>query len=130
LTAVAAKRNHEPQDAIALGARGITGDRRLRGQVRKTRTQNRTAFTRRAHRHLGQYPGPFQLTLKLREAGGREFELIFRAYNDGLAFRYVLPKVPGHDMLVVERELTEFAFASDWVCYSGQNARLGFAGSQ
>jgi alpha-glucosidase len=71
-----------------------------------------------------------ELTLKLREAGGREFDLIFRAYNDGLAFRYVLPKVPGHDMFAVERELTEFAFASDCICYSGQNARLGFEGSQ
>src|ERR1700677_5420265 len=36
-----------------------------------------------------------ELRLELREKSGRVFEVIFRAYDDGVAFRYVLPAESG-----------------------------------
>ena len=69
-----------------------------------------------------------ELRLRLHENSGQgqDFELVFRAYNDGIAFRYVLP---GTGPFVLVRELTEFAFAEDAACYAGQQEK-GFLGPQ
>ena len=81
-----------------------------------------------------------ELALTLRErTGGREFQVIFRAFDDGVGFRYALPAVSGVKDVVVEEELTEFAFTADNLCYAGDHThvpaeeydmRNGFAGSQ
>lgn len=58
-----------------------------------------------------------ELTLQLREskAPGRQFTLVFRSYDDGVAFRYQLPAQPAlADDLVITDELTEFAFARNF----------------
>jgi len=72
-----------------------------------------------------------QLNLLLREksAEGRTFEVVFRASNDGAAFRYELLSQPGMRDFVVDEELTEFAFAGDHVCYVGEQEK-GFTGPQ
>jgi alpha-glucosidase len=56
-----------------------------------------------------------ELTVKLRETGspGREMHLIFRAYDDGAAFRYVLPGGSGASGIEIESEETEFRFAGN-----------------
>jgi alpha-glucosidase len=82
-----------------------------------------------------------QLKLTLRERGTEErtFEVIFRAYNDGVGFRYSLARSPTDKDFIVDEELTEFAFTADNVCYAGDHTtvpsdtydiRGGFAGSQ
>ncbi len=81
-----------------------------------------------------------ELALTLRErAGGREFQVIFRAFDDGIGFRYALPAGTGAKDFVVEEELTEFAFTADNLCYAGDHTHIpsdeydtrgGFAGSQ
>ncbi|HEU5184284.1 MAG TPA: glycoside hydrolase family 97 N-terminal domain-containing protein, partial [Gemmatimonadaceae bacterium] len=45
--------------------------------------------------------------------GGRHFVVVFRAFDDGVAFRYELPEQPGLGEVVIANELTEFAFADD-----------------
>jgi alpha-glucosidase len=77
-----------------------------------------------------------ELNLTLKE-GDRTFGVLARAYNDGAAFRVVLPKQPGMDSFVVTREATEFTFADDDPVWAGWNngegaARPegGFVGSQ
>jgi len=45
--------------------------------------------------------------------GGRHFVVVFRAFNDGVGFRYELPEQPGLGEVVITNELTEFAFADD-----------------
>ena len=57
-----------------------------------------------------------QLRLALLEqsAPGRQMTLTFRAYNDGVAFRYSLPKQPNLQDFVISDELTEFAFAGNF----------------
>ena len=57
------------------------------------------------------------------------FELLFRAYNDGIAFRYYIPKQTG-DTIVITNEETEFVFASDYDTYSGHHPNYTFRGSQ
>ncbi len=67
-----------------------------------------------------QYPGKRthvidranETTLTLRERGAKplEWQLVVRAYDDGVAFRYRFPKQPGWSELELSEELTEFAF--------------------
>ncbi len=82
-----------------------------------------------------------ELTLSLREKGpaAAAFDVVFRVFNDGLGFRYVLPGPAGGGGFVVEEELTEFAFTADNACYAGDHTsvpsdaydiRDGFAGPQ
>jgi len=60
-----------------------------------------------------------ELTLKLTETGGaqRKLDIVFRAYDDGVAFRYRLPVQPGFTDLRLAGELTEFAFPADYRCW-------------
>jgi alpha-glucosidase len=60
-----------------------------------------------------------ELTLGLTETGGarRRLEIVFRAYDDGVAFRYRLPVQPAFTDLRLAGELTEFAFPADYRCW-------------
>lgn len=55
-----------------------------------------------------------QLRVELQEKSGeqRKLTLEFRAFNDGIAFRYVFPQ-QGNNELVIMDELTEFNLAED-----------------
>ena len=77
-----------------------------------------------------------ELTLSLKE-GSRTFGVAARAYDDGVAFRLVLPRQPGMDSFVVTRDGTEFTFADDHQVWAGWNnaegpsrPEGGFVGSQ
>jgi len=56
-----------------------------------------------------------QLTISLqeRQAPYREFDLIFRVFNEGVAFRYFLPRQAALDKFVLAAENTGFYFARD-----------------
>jgi alpha-glucosidase len=56
-----------------------------------------------------------ELTVSVAEQGAphRRFDVIFRAFDDGVAFRYVIPEQPGLGAYAVSHELTEFAMADD-----------------
>ena len=72
-----------------------------------------------------QYPGKrrhvvdraTETTLTLRERGAkpREWRLMVRAYDDGVALRYRFPEQPGWSDLELADELTEFAFPASAV---------------
>jgi alpha-glucosidase len=77
-----------------------------------------------------------ELNLTLKD-GDRTFGVVARAYNDGVAFRLVLPKQPGMDSFTVTRDATELTFPDDCPVWAGWNnaegaARPegGFVGSQ
>jgi alpha-glucosidase len=61
-----------------------------------------------------------QLTVSLRErrAPGRRVEVIFRAYNEGVAFRYFLPKQAAIEKFALASESTGFYFAHDATAYA------------
>jgi alpha-glucosidase len=61
-----------------------------------------------------------QLSVSLRErhSPARRLDLIFRAYNEGVAFRYFLPKQEGLDLFVISAENTGFYFKQDSSAYA------------
>ena len=82
-----------------------------------------------------------ELAVTLREKGesGRTFSVIFRAFDDGVGFRYQLPREGNAADFVLDEELTQFAFTADNTCFAGDHiavppdaydSRSGFAGSQ
>jgi alpha-glucosidase len=54
-----------------------------------------------------------ELTVGLRQADGRVFDLIVRAYDDGVALRYSVPRQNGLTGLDIVDEATEFALGGD-----------------
>jgi len=57
-----------------------------------------------------------QLKVQLQEDGGeqRQLNLVFRVFDDGLAFRYEFPQQPKLQQFAVTDELTEFNLAGDY----------------
>ncbi|WP_428312928.1 glycoside hydrolase family 97 catalytic domain-containing protein [Hydrocarboniphaga sp.] len=68
-----------------------------------------------------------ELSIDLREAGEnpRRLQLIARAYDDGVAFRYRLPQQPGLDAVMIRGELTRFDFPADYGCWGLNLGRFG-----
>jgi alpha-glucosidase len=73
------------------------------------------------------------------ERSGRPFEIVVRAFDEGIGLRYVLPTAPSAATqdFVLEEELTRFAFPGNELCYAGINENtgkpdnpLGYVGSQ
>lgn len=46
-------------------------------------------------------------------APGRKFDVVFRAFNDGIGFRYEVPAQPALSDFVISDELTQFALADN-----------------
>ena len=66
------------------------------------------------------YPDSFQeIVIQLRESSGkkRRLDLIFRAYDEGVAFRYSIPKQEGIGKLKLNAENTQFQFTDDHFVY-------------
>ena len=94
-------------------------------QTRDTKWENRLGKRRNVRDHHNQ----LQLHVRERSAAGRTFEVVFRAFNDGVAFRYELLSQPGMRDFVLEEELTQFVFPADHVCFAGEQEK-GFSGPQ
>jgi alpha-glucosidase len=58
-----------------------------------------------------------RVVLQEQNTSKRQLTLEFRAYDEGVAFRYVLSKQPSLDGAVVSSEATEFRFAEDFQAY-------------
>lgn len=61
-----------------------------------------------------------QLYLELQESTGlqRKINYYFRAFDDGVAFRYEIPGQKGMDNIEIMTELTEFSFTGDHDCWA------------
>ena len=53
----------------------------------------------------------------LADANGRKLTIEARAFDDGLAFRYVVPEQPAVKQIRIAHELTEFTYAKDASTY-------------
>ena len=73
-------------------------------------------------RTVQDYYRELRLTLKESGTQNRTFGLIARAYNNGIAFRYDLPKSSGLGNFVLTDELTEFHFVDDYRCWAGEES--------
>ncbi|HWS56349.1 MAG TPA: glycoside hydrolase family 97 protein [Pyrinomonadaceae bacterium] len=60
-----------------------------------------------------------ELAVSLREAGGarRRLQLVFRAYDDGAAFRYRIPAQAALEEFEIVDERSEFRFGGDHTCW-------------
>src|SRR5882724_6245060 len=78
------------------------------GTVDETWTQpwGEVARVRDHHREL-------RVSVAERASPGRRFVVTFRAFDDGIGFRYEFPAQPGLGEFAITDELTEFAFADD-----------------
>jgi len=66
-----------------------------------------------------------QLTLHLvRAKDGVQFDLVARAYDDGVAFRFVVPSQPKFQTLDVYWETTGFYFPADYDCWGANSGRF------
>ncbi|MEA9843657.1 glycoside hydrolase family 97 protein [Xanthomonas campestris] len=63
-----------------------------------------------------------QLRVQLVDAAQHRLEIELRAYDDGVALRYVLPKA---GKLEIRNELTSFAFSRDYPCWTLNLGRFG-----
>jgi alpha-glucosidase len=54
-----------------------------------------------------------RVTVEESAAPGRHFDLVVRAFDDGVAFRYEVPEQPGFGAFEMTDELTEFTLATD-----------------
>jgi alpha-glucosidase len=54
-----------------------------------------------------------EIILHMQQQNGRKWDLIFRAFDDGIGFRYLLPEQEGLDDFVIMDELTEFTLAGN-----------------
>ena len=58
-----------------------------------------------------------ELRVRLVEDGaalpGRQFDVVFRVFNDGIGFRYEVPEQANFAAFEIQEELTEFAFVDD-----------------
>lgn len=72
-----------------------------------------------------------ELTLHLQEVESKLlFDVIFRAYDDGVAFRYKFYKQNGIDTLRIRSENNQFAFAGDYDAFMGHHQGYKFQGPQ
>lgn len=53
------------------------------------------------------------ISLKEKEGEERLMNITFRVFNDGLGFRYEVPKQPNLDKVIISDELTEFIFSKE-----------------
>lgn len=53
------------------------------------------------------------VTLADQKDSARKLKVVFRAYDDGIAFRYEVPRDKSHDALTLLDELTELTFPDD-----------------
>jgi len=64
-----------------------------------------------------------EIQLKETKTPHRLLRLTLRAYNEGVAFCYTIPRQAGLDRVTIAKEATEFRFAADhaaWAVYSAQ----------
>lgn len=70
-----------------------------------------------------------ELTVDFKEkaAPGRTIQLVLRAYDAGVAFRYRLPKQPGLESVTLRAETSEFRFPEDHACWATPEAQGRYA---
>jgi len=68
-----------------------------------------------------------ELTVTLCEANpdGRRFQTVLRAYDEGVACRYVVPAQRGLETVAIKRRMTEYSFGSNRPVYHNRNYEYG-----
>ena len=100
-----------------LGARALDRDFEVVGTARESidrSWENRFGPKRDVRDRFNQ----LTVSLRERQAPGRRLDIIFRAYDEGAAFRYFLPKQEALGSFTLASENTGFYFAGDASAYA------------
>lgn len=62
-------------------------------------------------RHMRDHHNELRVTLAETNGPKRRFDVVFRVFDDGVGFRYDIPRQPGLERLLIAEELTEFDLA-------------------
>ena len=76
-------------------------------------------------REVRNHYNEMRVTLEEKASEGRRMNLTFRAFDNGLAFRYEIPDQPGLSSLSITDEMTSFEFASDYTTYGMDRENFG-----
>ncbi len=68
----------------------------------------------RQHASIRNYCNELSLLLEEKRFPGRTIEIVFRAYNDGIAFRYRFPEQKSMPELTLKEEKTAITFPEDY----------------
>ncbi|WP_082063470.1 glycoside hydrolase family 97 protein [Draconibacterium sediminis] len=69
------------------------------------------------HEYIHNHYNELAVDFKEEKYPGRAFKIIARAYNNGIAFRYIVPLGADRQKCNLEKELTTFNFTSDVTCW-------------
>ena len=63
------------------------------------------------------------IRLKEKNSNGREFDITFRVYNEGVVFNYTFLPLAENEKLHIQKELTEFNFGGNFNCWASERAQ-------
>jgi alpha-glucosidase len=86
---------------------------------REAHDETYTLVAGKTHQARDHY-NELSVSLKEQNSPGRSLDLIFRAYDDGAAFRYRLPAQNGMQTVEIAAERSEFRFSTDYRCWAAQ----------
>jgi alpha-glucosidase len=86
---------------------------------RKKRKEKYELVAGKSRKVLNHY-NEIKVSLIQKEESKRKCDLIFRAYNDGAAFRYVFPVQDSLKDFQILAEQSEFRFTDDYTCWAMQ----------
>ncbi|MGA2072343.1 MAG: glycoside hydrolase family 97 protein [Terriglobia bacterium] len=93
-----------------VGARAMDRDFEITGSDRQSHNDTwEDAFN--VQRRVPDHYNELTIHLRERQAPNRQFDLIFRVFNEGVAFRYFLPEQAALGKFVLAAENTGFYFA-------------------
>jgi alpha-glucosidase len=105
------------------GAAPLDHDFEITGTDRQSRDDtwtNRLGPRREVPDHYNQ----LRISLREKQAPGRKVDVIFRAYNEGAAFRYFLPQQDALQKFTLMAENTGFYFAHDGFAFALNKGRF------
>lgn len=94
------------------GAKPVRDSLRITGQSRRTFDETWTQPWGEVTRVRNHY-NELKISVVEATAPARKFDVVFRAFNDGVGFRYEFPDQPALKDFVISEELTEFSLADN-----------------
>ena len=94
------------------GAPPLRDSLRITGQARRSHDETWTQPWGEVAR-VRDHHNELKVSVVETAAPGRKFDVVFRAFNDGIGFRYEFPSQPALGEFIITEELTEFQLADD-----------------
>jgi len=69
----------------------------------------------------------YTIQTRVMKPRAMDLDIVFRVYDEAVAFRYVLKSIEGNQDVAITNDLTQFQFAHDATCwsYNGENINIG-----